>query len=174
MQGALELSGKTWNHPRGWEHGRVLVRVIGRIPELRVGILEMSVISWLSLLGHLVKSFKLKLFKMEFVTKKKKNQLEAAFFYIFLFGCTGPLLLHVGFLQLSRWVNFSSQRLRLLQSTRSGPVASGVAARGLSNGDSQPLEHRLSSRGTCGIFPDQGSNPRPQHWQVDSYPEAEL
>lgn len=73
MQGALELSGKTWNHPRGWGHGRVLVRVIGRIPELGVGILEMSVISWLSLLGHLVKSFKLKLFKMEFVTKKKEK-----------------------------------------------------------------------------------------------------
>ena len=43
-------------------------------------------------------------------------------------------------------------------------------------------EHRLQMRGSvfvahgpscsaaCGIFPDQGSNPRPLHWQADSQP----
>ena len=30
--------------------------------------------------------------------------------------------------------------------------------------------HRLSCSMACGIFPDQGSNPCPPHWQVDSYP----
>ena len=28
--------------------------------------------------------------------------------------------------------------------------------------------HRLSRSAACGIFPDQGSNPRPLHWQADS------
>ena len=30
--------------------------------------------------------------------------------------------------------------------------------------------HKLSCPGACGIFPDQGSNPRPLHWQADSHP----
>ena len=30
--------------------------------------------------------------------------------------------------------------------------------------------HGLSHSATCGIFPDQGSNPCPLHWQVDSLP----
>ena len=28
--------------------------------------------------------------------------------------------------------------------------------------------HRLSCSVACGIFPDQGENPCPQHWQTDS------
>jgi len=28
--------------------------------------------------------------------------------------------------------------------------------------------HQLSCPEACGIFPDQGSNPRPLHWQADS------
>ena len=30
--------------------------------------------------------------------------------------------------------------------------------------------HRLGCSVACGIFPNQGSNLCPQHWQVDSYP----
>ena len=30
------------------------------------------------------------------------------------------------------------------------------------------VEHRLSCSAACGIFPDQGSNPCPLHWQADS------
>ena len=30
------------------------------------------------------------------------------------------------------------------------------------------VAHRLSCSVACGIFPDQGSNPCPLHWQVDS------
>ena len=33
---------------------------------------------------------------------------------------------------------------------------------------------RLSRSAARGIFPDQGSNPRPLHWQVDSYPLSHL
>ena len=32
------------------------------------------------------------------------------------------------------------------------------------------LVHRLSCPKACGIFPDQGSNLCPLHWQADSYP----
>ena len=32
------------------------------------------------------------------------------------------------------------------------------------------VAHRLSCSAACGIFPDQGSNPRPLHWQADSQP----
>ena len=32
------------------------------------------------------------------------------------------------------------------------------------------MAHGLSCSAACGIFPDQGSNPCPLHWQVDSQP----
>ena len=51
-----------------------------------------------------------------------------------------------------------------------GSQASVVAALGLSSG-SRALErssvvvaHGLSCSTACGIFPDQGKNPRPLHW----------
>ena len=57
-------------------------------------------------------------------------------------GCAG----------LSLW------RPLLLQSTGSRRTGSVVVA------------HGLSCSATCGIFPDQGSNPCPLHWQADSQP----
>ena len=38
-----------------------------------------------------------------------------------------------------------------------------------SNSQAQYMVHRLSCSAACGIFLDQGSNPCPLHWQVDSY-----
>ena len=32
------------------------------------------------------------------------------------------------------------------------------------------VAHGLSCSSACGIFPDQGSNPYPLHWQVNSHP----
>ena len=32
------------------------------------------------------------------------------------------------------------------------------------------MAHGLSCSAACGIFPDQGSNPYPLHWQADSQP----
>ena len=32
------------------------------------------------------------------------------------------------------------------------------------------VAHGLSCSAACGIFPDQGSNPCPLHWQADSQP----
>ena len=56
-----------------------------------------------------------------------------------------------------------------------GMQASVVAACRLCSCGSRALERRLSSvvlglscSAACGIFPDQGSNPCPLHWQADS------
>ena len=38
------------------------------------------------------------------------------------------------------------------------------------NMGSEVVVLRLSCSAACGIFPDQGSNPCPLHWQVDSLP----
>ena len=62
------------------------------------------------------------------------------FFYLIIFGCVGSSL---------RCAGFSLRRLLLSQST-------GSRARGLSCSEA------------CGIFPDQGSNPCPLHWQAHS------
>ena len=53
-------------------------------------------------------------------------------------------------------VGFSLRQLLLLQSTGSRRAGSVVVA------------HGLSCSAACGVFPDQGLNPRPLHWQVDS------
>ena len=58
----------------------------------------------------------------------------------------------------SRCAGLSLSRPLLLQSTgsrRAGSVA---------------LAHGPSRSAACGIFPDQGSNPCPLHWQADSQP----
>ena len=59
---------------------------------------------------------------------------------------------------LLRYTDFSLQWLLLLRSTGSRRAGSVVVA------------HWLSCSVACGIFPDQGSNPCPLHWQADSQP----
>ena len=56
----------------------------------------------------------------------------------------------------SRCAGLSLSRPLLLQSTGSRRTGSAVVA------------HGLSCSVACGIFPDQGSNPCPLHWQADS------
>ena len=56
----------------------------------------------------------------------------------------------------SRCTGLSLSRPLLLQSTSSGRAGSVVVA------------HGPSCSAACGIFPDQGSNPCPLHWQADS------
>ena len=58
----------------------------------------------------------------------------------------------------SRCVGLSLSRPLLLRSTGSRCAGSVVVA------------HRPSCSAVCGIFPDQGSNPCPLHWQADSQP----
>ena len=58
----------------------------------------------------------------------------------------------------SRCVGLSLAWPLLLQSTGSRRAGSAIVARG------------LSRSAACGIFPDQGSNPCPLHWQANSQP----
>ena len=58
----------------------------------------------------------------------------------------------------SRCAGLSLLRPLLLRSTGSRRAGSVVVA------------HRPSCSAACGIFPDQGSNPCPPHWQADSQP----
>ena len=58
----------------------------------------------------------------------------------------------------SRCAGLSLSRPLLLQSRGSRRSGSAVVA------------HRPSCSAACGIFPDQGSNPCPLHWQADSQP----
>ena len=58
----------------------------------------------------------------------------------------------------SRCAGLSLSRPLLLQSTGSRRASSVVVA------------HGPSCSAACGIFPDQGSNPCPLHWQADSQP----
>ena len=58
----------------------------------------------------------------------------------------------------SRCAGLSLLRPLLLRSTGSRRAGSVIVA------------HGLSRSGACGIFPDQGSNPCPLHWQADSQP----
>ena len=58
----------------------------------------------------------------------------------------------------SRCAGLSLSRPLLLRSTGSRRAGSVIVA------------HGPSCSAACGIFPDQGSNPRPLHWQADSQP----
>ena len=58
----------------------------------------------------------------------------------------------------SRCAGLSLSRPLLLRSTDSRRAGSVVVA------------HGPSHSAACGIFPDQGSNPCPLHWQADSQP----
>ena len=58
----------------------------------------------------------------------------------------------------SRCVGLSPSRPLSLPSTGSRCAGSAVVA------------HAPSCSAACGIFPDQGSNPCPLHWQADSQP----
>ena len=58
----------------------------------------------------------------------------------------------------SRCTGLSLSRPLLLRSTGSRRTGSVIVA------------HGLSCSAACGIFPDQGSNPCPLHWQADSQP----
>ena len=64
----------------------------------------------------------------------------------------------------SRCAGLSLSRPLLLRRTGSRRAGSVVMAR------SVVVAHGPSCSAACGIFPDQGSNPCPLHWQADSQP----
>ena len=86
--------------------------------------------------------------------------------YLFIFGCVGSSFTVRGLSLVvasrgrssSRCTGLSLLRPLLLWSTGSRCAGSVVVA------------HGPSCSVACGIFPDQGSNPCPLHWQADSQP----
>ena len=89
--------------------------------------------------------------------------LKFIYFYLFFWVCWVfvsvrglSLVAASGDHSSSRCAGLSLSRPLLLRST--GPRRSGSAV----------VAHGPSCSTACGIFPDQGSNPCPLHWQADS------
>ena len=84
------------------------------------------------------------------------------------------LLLSTG----SRHAGFSSCSMQAQQLRHAGPRARGlqwlqhvglvIVARGLQSAGSAVVAHGFSCSEARGVFPDQGSDPCPLHWQADS------
>ena len=106
------------------------------------------------------------------------QNIQPLFLFICLFvclGCVGSSGLHAGFLQL-RWAGsalccgarashcggFSCCGAQAL-----GMQASIVVAHRLQSAGPVAVAHGTSCSAACEIFPDQGSNPRPLHWQAE-------
>ena len=83
--------------------------------------------------------------------------------YLFILAIVSLFCSSQAFSIYSKWgplfpvVVWLSLRWLLLLHRLSGVRASGVVG------------HGLSCSSACGIFPDQGLNPCPLHWQADSY-----
>ena len=112
--------------------------------------------------------------------------LKLYYYFLFIFGRAGSSLPHRGFLQSSEWgllfvvayhgslvvaaSPVAGQRLWDYWLQQLWHMGSVLAPPGLSSADPLVVLHGLSCCAACGIFPDQGSNPCPQHQQADSSP----
>ena len=85
-----------------------------------------------------------------------------------IFGCIGSLLLRVGFSLVAASRSYSLlQWLLLVRSMGSGCTGFSSCGSWALEPGSVVVAHRLSCSMACGIFPDQGLNPCPLHWQAD-------
>ena len=66
------------------------------------------------------------------------------------------------------WLLLRSMGYRCWGFSSCGTRASVVVAHGPQSTGSVLVAHEISCCAACGIFPDQGSNPCPLHWQADS------
>ena len=87
------------------------------------------------------------------------------FFKLIIFGCGGSLLLNIGFLWLEQ--SGAAPPCAALASRFGGVSRCRAQAHGLKRAGSVVVAHRLTCPTACGIFPEQGLNPYPLHWQVD-------
>ena len=79
---------------------------------------------------------------------------------LFIYGCTGSLLLHAGFSLVAASKGCSLVAVQgLLVAMASLVVAQRVQARGL-----KVVAHQLGNPTACGIFPEQGLNLCPLCW----------
>ena len=88
---------------------------------------------------------------------------QARMYLVHIFDCTGSSLLFVGFLVAASGGYYLDVVLGLLIA-----VASLVAEQIPGLQGSVVVVHGLSCPAACGIFPDQGLNQCPLHWQADS------
>ena len=115
--------------------------------------------------GYLV-CFRFSVFMINSTTQALEHMsLRTATFYLFIFGCIfWSSLLRTGFLELQR------VRATLRWGGRASHWGgfSCCGAQALGCAGSVAVAHGLSYSVACGIYPDQGLNPCPLHWQVDS------
>ena len=97
---------------------------------------------------------------------KRVLTLSFKFIYLFIYGCVGSSPLCEGFLQL--WQAGATPHRGVRASHHRGLSCCGAQA--LRRTGSVIVAHGASRSAACGIFPDQGSNPCPLHWQADSQP----
>ena len=90
--------------------------------------------------------------------------------WVFIAACGLSLVMASGGYSSLQYAGFSLQWLLLLQNTGSRHTGSVVVVCRLQSAGSVVVAHGLSCSAACGIFPDQGLNPSPLHWQADSYP----
>ena len=130
--------------PQGWEVCDLLILLWHSVPTIKMPNV------WLFIL------FLLLVFVLFFLFK---------FIYLFIYFWLCWVFVSVpglspvaasGGLSSSRCAGLSLSWPLMLQSTSSRRASSVVVA------------HGLSCSAACGIFPDQGSNPCPLHWQADS------
>ena len=98
--------------------------------------------------------------------------LAGGFFYLFIYLFIYLFLAVLGLRFCARAFSSSGKRGPLFIAVR-GPltiVASLVGSLGSRRTGSVVVAHGPSCSVACGIFPDQGSNLRPLHWQADSQP----
>ena len=88
---------------------------------------------------------------------------------LFAFGCTGSLLLHGLSSSCSEWVALL-HCLLVAEHRLQGPRASVAAAPGPWRASSIVVTLQLSCSAAHGIFPTQGSNPRPLRRQAAPFP----
>ena len=82
----------------------------------------------------------------------------------------GPLLVAVRGPLIAAASPVAEHRLQARGPQPSWHTGSAAVVRGLLSTGSVVVAHGLSCYAACGIFPDQGSNPCPLHWQTDSQP----
>ena len=90
-----------------------------------------------------------------------------------MYGCVGSSFLCEGPLQL--WQAGATPHRGAGATLHRGARAShycglSLPSTGSRRAGSVVVAHGPSCSAACGISPDQGSNPRPPHWQVDSQP----
>ena len=86
--------------------------------------------------------------------------------FFLIYGCVGSSFLCEGFLSL--WQAGATLHRGARASHHHGLTLLRTA--GSRRAGSVTVAHGPSCSAACGIFPDQGSNPCPLHWQADSQP----